>query len=328
MKSFVNPFLEYNPHFNYSNMNNAHQPIFGIPLSKLEDFLQDSIYFRDTRARTRLPSLRHGEDSNGEERLYVFDKFLMHHDYVIQKSSGKRFVEITNDHNEIHRSGNVIPGAMTISKIILPLEILVPELEIHNVNFKFTNSSIYDEKTKDVFSFQFINSDYIQINVNTFQSQMTVAKTVITGRINHFREKSVKVKEDDVNETKLNTVREYLGTLAIEGEAYIQKENYRDYTYPLSYIATLPSAELVKQMEGDGGMINMLKLDFGNVKMIPITDEKGPEVKLERTRERTSFNKIITEIVSGVVTYYRGLAIVNPVAKFRSSPKSVILPAK
>jgi hypothetical protein len=309
-------------------MNNTHHPYFGIPLSKLEDFLQDSIYFRDTRARTRFPSLRHGEDSNGNERLYAFDRFLMHHDYIIQKSSGRRFVEITNDKNEIHRSGNVIPGAMTVSKIILPLEILIPELEIHNVSIKFTNSSIYDEKTKDVFSFQFVNHEQVQINVNTFQSQQTVAKTVITGRINPFREKTTKVKEEDVNETKLNVVREYLGTLAIEGEAYIQKDNYRDYTYPLSYIATLPSAAIVKQMEGNGGMINMLKMDFGNVKMIPITDEKGPEVKLERARQRTSFNKIITEIVNGVVTYYRGLAIVNPVASFRNPAPSVILPAK
>ena len=309
-------------------MNNTHHPYFGIPLSKLEDFLQDSIYFRDTRARTRFPSLRHGEDSNGNERLYAFDRFLMHHDYIIQKSSGRRFVEITNDKNEIHRSGNVIPGAMTVSKIILPLEILIPELEIHNVSIKFTDSSIYDEKTKDVFSFQFVNHEQVQINVNTFQSQKTVAKTVITGRLNPFREKTTKVEEKDVNETKLNDVREYLGTLAIEGEAYIQKDNYRDYTYPLSYIATLPSAAIVKQMEGNGGMINMLKMDFGNVKMIPITDEKGPEVKLERARQRTSFNKIITEIVNGVVTYYRGLAIVNPVASFRNPAKSVILPAK
>ncbi|WP_096894791.1 hypothetical protein [Candidatus Scalindua japonica] len=309
-------------------MNNIHHPFFGIPLSKLEDFLQDSIYFRDTRARTRFPSLRHGEDDNGNERLYVFDRFLMHHDYVIQKSSGKRFVQITNDKNEIHRSGNVVPGAMTVSKIILPLEILIPELEIHNVSIKFTNSSIYDEKTKDVYSFQFVNREQIQINVNTFQSQDTVAKTVITGSINPFREKSTKVKEEDVNETKLDSIREYLGTLAVEGEAYIQKDSYRDYTYPLSYISTLPSAAIVKQMEGNGGMINMLKMDFGNVDMIPITDEKGPIVKLERARPRASFNKIITEIVNGVVTYYRGLAIVNPVARFRKPTTSVILPAK
>ncbi len=309
-------------------MNKTRRPIFSIPLSKLEDFLQDSIYFRDPRARTRSPGLRFGETSNGDEKLYVFDKFLMHHDYVIQKSSGEKFVEITNDRNEIHRSGNIIPGAMTVSKIILPLEILIPELEIHNVNIKFTNSSIYDEKTKDVFTFQFINPETIQISVNTYQSQETIARTVIIGKINTSREKAAKVSEEDVNEAKLNTVREYLETLAIEGEAYIQKENYRDYTYPLSYIAALPSAEIVKQMEGDGGMINMLRMDFGNVKMIPITDEKGPEIKLERARERNTFNKIITEVVNGLVTYYRGLAIVNPIAKFRNPAGSVISTAK
>ena len=77
-------------------MDKTHQPFFSVPLNKLEDFLQDSIYFRDTRAHTRSPSLRHGENGNGEERLYVFDKFLMHHDYVIQKSAGERFVEITS----------------------------------------------------------------------------------------------------------------------------------------------------------------------------------------------------------------------------------------
>ncbi|MGR3175183.1 MAG: hypothetical protein ACUZ8N_11370 [Candidatus Scalindua sp.] len=309
-------------------MNSAHNPFFSIPLNKLEDFLQDSIYFRDTRARTRSPSLRYGENGNGEEKLYVFDKFLMHHDYIIQKSAGERFVEITDDKNEIHRSGNVIPGAMTVSKIILPLEILIPEFEIHNVNIKFTNPSIYDAKAKNVFSFQFISPDCIQINVNTFQSQGTIARTIITGKINTDREKATKVKEEDVNEANLNTVREYLKTLSIEGEAYIQKENYRDYTYPLSYIAALPSAEIVKQMKGDGGMINMLKMDFGDVKMIPITNEKGPEIKLERARERTSFNKIITEVVNGLVTYYRGLAIVNPVAKFRVPANPVISPAK
>jgi hypothetical protein len=62
--------------------------------------------------------------------------------------------------------------------------------------------------------------------------------------------------------------------------------------------------------------------------MIPITDEKGPEIKLERARERTSFNKIITEVVNGLVTYYRGLAIVNPVAKFRAPANPMIFPAK
>ncbi len=308
-------------------MNN-NQRIFSIPIGKLSDFQQDSIYFRDVRACTRTPSLRFEEAEEGNDKLHVFNKFLMHHDYVIQKSSGERFVEITKDKNEIHRVGNIIPGAMTVSKIILPLEILMPELEISNVNFKFTDTSMYDEKIKNVFLFQFINPEYIQIEVNTYQSQKTVAKALITAKVNSGRTHVVKVKEEDVNEANLNLVREYLDVFAIESEAYVQKEDYRDYTYPLSYIAALPSAEIVKQMEGNGGMINVLRMNFGGVKMIPITNVKGPEVRLARQRERSTFNKIITEIVNGLVTYYHGLAIVNPAAKFRNPTSSAISLAK
>jgi len=309
-------------------MNNNNQRIFSIPIGKLSDFQQDSIYFRDVRACTRTPSLRFEEAEEGKDKLHVFNKFLMHHDYVIQKSSGERFVDITKDKNEIHRVGNIIPGAMTVSKIILPLEILMPELEISNVNFKFTDTSIYDEKIKNVFLFQFINPEYIQIEVNTYQSQKTVAKALITAKVNSGRTHVAKIKEEDVNEANLNLVREYLDVFAIESEAYVQKENYRDYTYPLSYIAALPSAEIVKQMEGNGGMINVLRMDFGGVKMIPITNVKGPEVRLARQRERSTFNKIITEIVNGLVTYYHGLAIVNPAAKFRNPTSSAISLAK
>ena len=308
-------------------MNN-NQRIFSIPMGKLSDFQQDSIYFRDVRACTRTPSLRFEEAEEGNDKLHVFNKFLMHHDYVIQKSSGERFVEITKDKNEIHTVGNIIPGAMTVSKIILPLEILMPELEISNVNFKFTDTSMYDEKIKNVFLFQFINPEYIQIEVNTYQSQKTVAKALITAKVNSGRTHVVKVKEEDVDEANLNLVREYLDTFAIESEAYVQKEDYRDYTYPLSYIAALPSAEIVKQMEGNGGMINVLRMNFGGVKMIPITNVKGPEVRLARQRERSTFNKIITEIVNGLVTYYHGLAIVNPAAKFRNPTSSAISLAK
>ncbi len=306
-----------NPTGTLHNDKGKSQPIFGISTSKLEEFLQDSIYFRDVKARTRSPSLRFGETANGEEKIYAYSRFLMHHDYIIENSLGKKFVEITNDKNEIHRIGNVVPGAMTASKIILPLEILIPELEISNINVKFTNTSLYGEKTKNLFSFQFTAPNCVHIEVNTIQMQKTVARTVITGKVSHNTRVKTTIDEEDVNETSLTLLRKYFATLAIDSEAYIQKESYRDYTYPLSYISALPSAEIVKQMEGEGGMINVLRLNFGSADRIPIIDAKGPEVKLARARERTTFNKIITEIFTDVVTYYRGLAIVNPVAKFR-----------
>ena len=63
----------------------------------------------------------------------------------------------------------------------------------------------------------------------------------------------------------------------------------------------------------------MLRMDFGNYERIPITGDKGPEVKLARAKKRNTFNKIMAEIAEGLVTYYRGLAIVNPIAKFHNS---------
>lgn len=253
-------------------------PVFGISVNRLDEFLQDSIYFRDAKARTRSPSLKFGETANGEERIYAYDRFLMHHDYVIQDTLGKKFVEITNDKNEIHREGNVVPGAMTASKIILPLEILIPELEISNINVKFTNTSVYGEKTKNLFSFRFTSPFHVHVEVSTIQMQKTVAKTVIMGKISTDTRAKTTINEEDVNETNLNLLRQYFDTLAIESEAYIQKDGYRDYTYPLSYISALPSAEIVKQMEGEGGMINVLRMNFGSVDRIPIIDARGPRL--------------------------------------------------
>ena len=112
--------------------------------------------------------------------------------------------------------------------------------------------------------------------------------------------------------------------MGIRSDFYLQKEGYKDYTYPLAYIASLPSAEIVNQLSGQGGMINILRMDFGNYERIPITGDKGPEVKLARAKKRNTFNKIMAEIAEGLVTYYRGLAIVNPIAKFHNSKEPVI----
>lgn len=71
-------------------------------------------------------------------------------------------------------------------------------------------------------------------------------------------------------------------------------------------------------------MINILRMDFGSYERIPITGDKGPEVKLARAKKRNTFNKIMAEIAEGLVTYYRGLAIVNPIAKFHNSKEPVI----
>lgn len=305
-------------------MNRPKSPIFLIPLRRIDGFLTDKICFRDAKAQTPHPSLVLEHDSNNERRLLVWDKFLIKHEYRISKQHGECFVDVTNDNNLIHRKGNIVPGAMTISKIILPLEILFPELEISSLNIKFTGSAFYSERTCNLFLWQFVSNDYIQIEVKTYQQDRVIATTIILGRLKADSKQIKEIDESMVNKECFAKVQAYFDTLEIRSDFYVHKDSYKDYTYPLAYIASLPSAEIVNQLSGQGGMINILRMDFGSYERIPITGDKGPEVKLARAKKRNTFNKIITEIAEGLVTYYRGLAIVNPIAKFQNSTEPVL----
>ncbi len=305
-------------------MSRSESPIFSILLRRLEGFLTDKICFRDAKARAPHPGLVLQNDSSNERRLFVWDKFLMKHEYRVSKENGERFVDVTNDNNLIHRKGNIVPGAMTVSKIILPLEVLITELEISSVNIKFTGSAYYGERTCNLFLWQFVSSDYIQIEVKTYQQDSVIATTIILGRLRKANKQVKEIDEPMVNKECFARVRAYFDSLGIQSDFYVQKEGYKDYTYPLAYIASLPSGEIVNQLSGQGGMINILRMDFGSYERIPITGDKGPEVKLARAKKRNTFNKIMTEIAEGLVTYYRGLAIVNPIAKFHNSSEPVM----
>ena len=304
-------------------MGRAQAPVFSVLTSRIDGFLADKVCFRDAKAKTPHPGLVLEKDEQSNHRLQVWDRFLLKHEYRISKQQGERFVDVTNDNNLIHRKGNIVPGAMTISKIILPLEILFPELEISSVNIKFTGSAYYGERTCNLFLWQFVSSDYIQIEIKTYQQCRIIATAIILGKLGIANSHGKEINVDMVNKKCFAKVQEYFETLEIRSDFYVNKEGYKDYTYPLAYIASLPSAEIVNQLSGQGGMINILRLDFGNYERIPITGDKCPEVKLARAKKRNTFNKIITEIAEGLVTYYRGLAIVNPIAKFQNSVEPI-----
>ncbi|MCF6147436.1 MAG: hypothetical protein E3K37_02135 [Candidatus Kuenenia sp.] len=305
-------------------MSRTSIPLFKIPLKRIEGFLSDKIIFRDAKAKTPRPNLELKRDNTNEPQIVVWGKFLIKHEYYIPKKDGELFVDVTNDKNLIHRKGNIVPGAMTVSKIILPLEILFADMEISSVNIKFTSSAFYDTKTCSLFLWQFINNNHVQIEVRTYQQNNIIANTIILGRQRALNKQIQEVDELLVNKTCFAKVEAYFKSLGIRSDSYFEKEKYKDYTYPLAYIASLPSAEIVNQLSGQGGMINVLRMDFGNYQRIPITGDKGPEVKLARAKKRNSFNKILTEVAEGLVTYYKGLAIVNPIAKFHNSSEPVV----
>lgn len=285
---------------------------FKINYKKLDSFFSDSFHFRDAKAYSPLPGLVIEKNS---PYIGVRNKFSLRQEFVITKEAGNQFVEITGDDNFIHRDSNIIPGAMTVSKIVAPLEILVPDLEILEINVKFLGFSFFNKNTRNIFFWTCTDPQSVLIEVSTYQDQGIIAKATIMGRINNELSDLPIIKEKKVDKTRLATVQNYFESLGVESNAYFQKETYVDYTYPVGFLASLPSAEIVNKMGGQGGMINVLKMNFRDHDRLPINGKSPIEVTLERAKKRTTFNKILAKIKKGVDTYCHGLAIVHPTAK-------------
>ena len=83
---------------------------------------------------------------------------------------------------------------------------------------------------------------------------------------------------------------------------------------PLAFIASLPSGEIVKRMSGQGGMLNILEFNFQEHKKIPLIGPDPPHVVLQQGKPRKAFNRILADIIDGVVTYCKGSAVVHPEA--------------
>lgn len=295
-----------------NNYYNSKEVSFSLDYSKLDGFLFDSFYLRDVKAYSSRPGLVFEKQKS---TVSIRDKFTLRHEYVVNKESANQFVKITGDDNFIHRDCDIMPGAMTVSKIVSPLEILIPNIEIEDISIKFVNFSFYGRKTRNVFFWRSVAPDHIVVDISTYQSQGVVAKTTVTAEIKSDSHNLPVIKEKRVNKANLATVCNYFDSLGIKSRAYFQKDGYMDYTYPVGFLASLPSAEIVSTLGGQGGMINVLKMHFKDYGRVPINGKSQIKVKLERTKKRTSFNKIIANISKGVETYCNGLVIVNPVAK-------------
>jgi hypothetical protein len=267
----------------------------------------DRIVLRDVRARSACPSLvmRDG-------RLCAVGDFLIHYTYTVTPSLGVQFVDVTGDANAIHRTSDVVAGALTASKILLPLEILFPTLRINAAKVKFTAFGRYDRYTTSNFQVRFDAGDQVKVTVKSYQNHEQIAEAQVEGRALAQPLRSARVNEKKVKEEDLAKVRAYFDSCNIDAEAYFQKEGFRDYTYPFAYVASLPSAEIVRQLHGQGGMLNLLTLQFNDEEKIPIGPNAMPEVRIEEGRKMSAFRRILTDVIDGVITYYKGSAIVNP----------------
>jgi hypothetical protein len=120
------------------------------------------------------------------------------------------------------------------------------------------------------------------------------------------------ISEANACRPRMDIVGEYFESLGMDSRGYFEKSGFVDYTYPFAYALSLPSGEVVRQMSGQGGMLNVMRMDAKRPEKIPFVADEEPMVRIERPRRRMTFNRIITEVQQRDLTYYNGSLIVNP----------------
>jgi len=115
----------------------------------------------------------------------------------------------------------------------------------------------------------------------------------------------------------LQAMRAFTRTLGVRARAYFRQPEGAErrvggyYYYPQAFLASLPSGAMVRQLRGEGGLLNKLTLDFDPTLRVAITRDSAPLVELRPPKPRRSaFHKILTAIGNGLGTVVRGTALV------------------
>ncbi len=268
----------------------------------------DRLTVRDPRGQTPNGGLHPVE--NG---LLCTGPVIVRHEYVVDKDDAIRFLDATGDDNRLHREENIVPGALTASKVIGLLEVLAPDLDIHDVRVKFTAPSYYGGRAVANIRLKPGIDGAVSATAETLYNGSVIAKTTVTGQVVPFAGRAVNVKQRKVNTELLALVDCYFRALAIDPEGYFGKPEGRDFTYPVSFLAALPPGEMVRRFAGQGGVLNALNLSFADAPRLPITGLTLPEIALEqgKVRRQSLFVRIMTRIIEGLTTYGRGFALVG-----------------
>ena len=277
-----------------------------FPFDRLDAF-KDRLTFRDPRGRSRRPAL--ADDARGI--LRALDRFLIVHEYRVTKPDAIRFLEVTRDENPIHVQDEIVPGALTLSKTVFPLEALLDGFSVDGVRAKFTGASFYGHRTVNHF---FLSPGpgpgEVAVEVNTYQSGRIIAKTSIRGAFGRT-ENAPAGEVHGAPRENLELLHTFCESLGIDPVFYREGPLLRRASFPRAFLASLPSGEMVRQFKGKGGMLNVLSLDF-SPPSYPIAAERFPEVQVEQGRTGPRmFNRVLTRIIDGFRTYGRGFALVH-----------------
>jgi acyl dehydratase len=280
------------------------------------DGTSDSIVLRDARGRGARPALAVLKASNSADftarapRLQVRGPFSVLQRFAVRPAQGHLFAGATRDDNPIHVDGDVVPGAMTSARLLLLPELLLPGFVAERLRVKFSAPSRYDVST--VHQFRFIpvfdatrNDTLVgmEISFNASQNGQTVASGSFRGSV------GAPARENAENAVAPPAeVEAFLRSLDVDGDAYLR---HAGDAYPRAFLASLPSGEMVRQLRGEGGLLNVLNLSFTEGDGIPLRGGDRPEVEIERSlRPGSSFSKVLTRVVQGVRTYCQGFAMV------------------
>ncbi|MDC3379077.1 hypothetical protein OAX78_02205 [Planctomycetota bacterium] len=247
--------------------------------------------------------------SNGD--LRVDGPFKVRSRLEIDRSRGIRFTEATGDPNPIHREGDVIPGALIAAEFVSAAEILFPHLQLTSLRTTFTAVSWYDRPVRlllDCKPTEIDGEPGLEVKASAFQGDRECANGLVKGRFVEELQRH-ELPPHKINVDWLARVVSFYDSLGIKPQAYLEKAEGPDYSYPTAFLASLPSGSMVQRFQGEGGILNRLNLEFTG--KLPLAGP--PEVSLELpARLRKSFNKIMTFVKEGVETAVRGSALVLP----------------
>lgn len=286
-----------------------------IPARRLAAF-HDRLVLRDPRAATRRPSIvpiAPTRDADGADGgLELRGPFDIRRHVVVTRERGVGFADATGDPNPIHREGEVVPGAFLAAQAVSTLEVLLPRVRLESLRVSFLGVCWYGRSARLTLRCAptvVEGGAGLRVEVKGYQDEREVTTGVIEGRL-EAAEPTLDLPLHRVDTHWLGRVLEFYDALGIDPQAHLQKERGPDLSYPIGFLASLPSGSMVQRFQGEGGVLNRLTLEFGRARL-PLVGP--PEVSVELPqRLRQSFTKILTAVKEGVQTAIRGTALVLP----------------
>ncbi len=272
----------------------------------------DPLRLRDPSGRSARPNLTFGE-RNGEPGVLATGPFNLHLRYAVTREQGVAFCQATGDANPIHSEGSVVPGAYTAAKLLLAVEVVFPDLELTSFSMKFTSIATYGRPLLTKVRIE-PTAEGARMRAETLEEGVTIAEmNVECLRSSEAAPVEVPARRK-ISVPHLRTARTFIQSLGIMPHAYFRKvpgakRSAAGLFYPRAFLAALPSGAMVRQLRGEGGLLNKLTLEFDPEARVPISVD-APLVELEQTRKRSTFNRILTAIKSGIRTSVRGTALV------------------